>query len=100
VAPAPGLVVTRDGQPATVGDLRTGDAVTVAQAPDGTPRRIDATSQPTASNAGSNDWVKWLPFLLVPLLLAALWAITRRRPDAFVLERVPARVAQLHRAHV
>jgi len=96
VAPAPGLVVTRDGQPATLGDIRTGDAVSVTQAPDGTPQRIDATSQP----AGSNDWAKWLPFLLVPLLLAALWAITRRRPDAFVLERVPARVAQLHRAHV
>jgi len=96
VAPAPGLVVTRDGQPATLGDIRTGDAVSVTQAPDGTPQRIDATSQP----AGSNDWAKWLPFLLVPLLLAALWAITRRRPDAFVLERVPARVAQLHREHV
>jgi hypothetical protein len=80
-----GVIVTRDGHPASIADIRTGDRVSVTQAPDGTTQRIDATSQGAA-----NDWAKWLPLLLVPLLLGALWALTRRRRDAFVLERLPA----------
>ncbi|GAC1326071.1 MAG: hypothetical protein NVSMB2_24980 [Chloroflexota bacterium] len=86
VAIPAGVLVTRDGNAAALNDIQPGDRVSVAQAPDGTTQRIDATSQ----RAANNDALKWLPLLLIPLLLGVLWAIARRRRDAFVLERTPS----------
>ena len=85
VQPASNVAVTRDGRPAALADLRQGDRVTVATAPDGTAQRIDATS----ANDGMPSWWPWLlPLLLLPLLAGLLWGILgKRRRDSFILER-------------
>jgi hypothetical protein len=44
VTGGPGLVVIRDGQPATIADLRAGDRVNVTAGPDGVATRIEASS--------------------------------------------------------
>jgi len=41
---APGVTVIRDGQPATIADLRAGDRVNVTAGPDGVATRIEASS--------------------------------------------------------
>ena len=85
VAAAPNLVVTRDGRPAALSDVQTGDRVTVTTNPDGTAQRIDATS---VADAGP-DWGKWLLALLLGLALLSflLFLLGRRRRDSFILER-------------
>jgi len=44
VTGAPGVTVIRDGQPAAIADLRTGDKVNVTAGPDGVATRIEASS--------------------------------------------------------
>lgn len=84
VNPAPGLVVTRNGKSATLGDIKKDDKVTVTTAPDGSAQRIDATSD--SDGAG---WLKWLIPLLLGLLLLGLlaWLLSRRRKDDFIVQR-------------
>ena len=81
---ASNVVVTRDGQTASLADIRTGDEVSVTTNPDGTAQRIDATS----TDGGGMDWARWLlPLLLALALLGLLlWFLMRRR-DKFILER-------------
>ena len=82
VGPAPDAVVTRDGRNASLGDIREGDRVSVTTGPDGSARRIDASS------SGGFDWLRWLPLLLLlPLLGLLAWILGKRRRDSFILER-------------
>jgi len=76
-----GVTVTRNGRAASFSEIRPEDTVSVTTNPDGTARRIDATS-PTE---GANPWT-WLAPLLGLLLLGLLawWLISRRRDD-FIL---------------
>lgn len=77
VGDARGLVVTRDGEGATLGEIREGDAVNVSLGPDGAPSGIAARSAGGGRDASSEGW----PWLLTPLLLAvpALIALLARR---------------------
>ena len=45
----PGLRVTRDGRPATLGQIRPGDSLTIATGPAGAVTRVDARSHPVAA---------------------------------------------------
>lgn len=81
------VVVTRDGQPASVPDIEQGDEVTVTTGPSGAATRIDATSAigglgrlkqslpqllPTVKRFG--------PILVAPVLLGGLlWFLAKRR---------------------
>ncbi|MGI8690340.1 MAG: hypothetical protein ACR2M3_17310 [Thermomicrobiales bacterium] len=78
--------VIRDGKTATVGDLKVGDQVNVTSNPDNTVSKIETTSIAASSNTG---FLKWLiPLLIVLIILGIiLWLLSRRRKDAFVLER-------------
>jgi len=82
--------VVRDGKAATVGDLKVGDQVNVSSNPDNTVSRVETTSA-TQSSAG---FLKWLIPLLIALLIIGLLAyfLSRRKKDAFVLERDRANV--------
>ncbi|MCA1668729.1 MAG: hypothetical protein LC793_15290 [Thermomicrobia bacterium] len=82
---APNMTVVRDGKTATVGDLKVGDQVNVTSNADNTVSKIETTS---VASSGSNIW-KWLIPLLIALLLIGLIAylLSKRRKDAFVLER-------------
>ncbi len=51
VTGAPGVTVIRDGQPATIADLRAGDRVNVTAGPDGVATRIEASSTAPAAAA-------------------------------------------------
>lgn len=81
---APNATVMRDGKAATAGDLKVGDQVNVTSNPDNTVSRIETTS-----TAGGSSIGKWLIPLLIALLLLGLilWLMSRRKRDAFVLER-------------
>ncbi|MDQ2785046.1 MAG: hypothetical protein M3Y58_08595 [Chloroflexota bacterium] len=78
--------VIRDGKAATVGDLKVGDQVNVTSNPDNTVAKIETTSIAASSNTG---FLKWLIPLLIVLLIIGLilWLLSRRKKDAFVLER-------------
>lgn len=82
---APNMTVVRDGKAATVGDLKVDDQVNVTSNPDNTVSKIETTS---VAKSGSSIW-KWLIPLLIVLALLALLAyfLSKRRKDAFVLER-------------
>jgi len=84
-APAPNVVVTRDGKDAALGDIKGGDTVVVTTNPDGgTAARIAATSKPNPLG-----FLRWLlPLLLLLLLLGLLlfFLARRRRRDSFILE--------------
>ena len=49
----PGLRVTRDGRPATLGQIRPGDSLTIATDPAGAATRVDALSHPAAAATAS-----------------------------------------------
>ena len=83
-APAPGVIVTRDGRDAAVEDIRAGDTVVVTTNPDGTVARIDATSKPNP--LGFLRWLLPLLLLLALLGLLLFFAGRRRRRDSFILE--------------
>ncbi len=78
--------VMRDGKAAAIGDLKVGDQVNVTSNPDNTVAKIETTSAATSSSAG---FLKWLIPLLIILLIIGLilWLLSRRKKDAFVLER-------------
>lgn len=78
--------VMRDGKAAAIGDLKVGDQVNVTSNPDNTVAKIETTSAATSSSAG---FLKWLIPLLIALLILGLilWLLSRRKKDAFVLER-------------
>lgn len=84
VGAAPGLVVTRDGDPAALGDIEEGDDVRVTVGPDGRAQRIDAPSED--DGAGLLRWL--IPLLLALLALAALlwFLLGRRKKDDFILQ--------------
>jgi uncharacterized protein YpuA (DUF1002 family) len=88
VSVAPNVIVTRNGEPARLADLRRGDNVTVTTNPDGTAQRIDAES-----GGGIGSWWPWLLALLLGLLALALlwWLLTRNRRDDFILVPVDPR---------
>ncbi len=77
--------VVRDGKAAAVGDLKVGDQVNVTSNPDNTVAKVETTS---VAKSGSSIW-KWLIPLLIALLILGLilWLLSRRKKDAFVLER-------------
>ncbi len=83
---APNMTVVRDGKAATVGDLKVDDQVNVTSNPDNTVSKIETTS--VTKSGGSSIW-KWLIPLLIVLALIGLLAyfLSRRKKDAFVLER-------------
>ena len=85
VAVTPNVVVTRDGRTAQLSDIRRGDDVRVTTNPDGSVRRVDATS-----DDGGNRW-EWLAPLLLLALLPLLFLFGRRRRRAPV---APAPVVQ------
>lgn len=78
--------VIRDGKAATIGDLKVGDQVNVTSNPDNTVAKIQTTSLAASSNTG---FLKWLiPLLIVLIILGIiLYLLSRRKKDAFVLER-------------
>ncbi len=78
--------IIRDGKTATLGDLKVGDQVNVTSNPDNTVAKIQTTSLAASSNTG---FLKWLiPLLIVLIILGIiLWLLSRRKKDAFVLER-------------
>ncbi len=82
----PSTTVLRDGKAAAVGDLKVGDQVNVSSNPDNTVSKIETTSVAASSSAG---FLKWLIPLLIALLIIGLilWLLSRRKKDAFVLER-------------
>jgi hypothetical protein len=84
LAPAPTVIVTRDGREARLSDIQRGDTVAVTTAPDGAAQRIDATS----ADDGAGIWRWLIPLLLGLLLLAGLlWFLFgRRKRDSFILE--------------
>jgi len=84
VNPAANTTIVRDGKAATVGDLKVGDQVNVTSNPDNTVSRIETTSA-----AGDSGLPKWLiPLILALILLGViLYLLSRRKKDAFVLER-------------
>ena len=88
VGPAAGLVVIRDGTPATVADIKVTDRVNVTTDAGGRATRIEAASQAPAAAATQERGFRWwwlLPLLLLPLLLLPF--LRRKRRDAFILER-------------
>lgn len=104
VNPAPNVTVIRDGNPATVADLRPTDRVNVTTGPDGLATRIEASSTAAGAPApaatatvipaappaeareeGGFPWWWVLPLLLLPLLLLPL--LLRRRRAPFIIER-------------
>jgi len=75
--------IVRDGKAATVGDLKVGDQVNVTSNPDNTVSRIETTG---AASSGLPSWL--IPLLIALLILGAiLYLLSRRKKDAFVLER-------------
>ncbi len=82
--PAPGVVVTRDGKDAALGDIKAGDTVVVTTNPDGTAARIAATSKPNP--LGFLRWLLPLLLLLALLGLLLFFLARRRRRDSFILE--------------
>jgi len=58
----------------------------VTSNPDNTVSKVETTSAATSSSAG---FLKWLIPLLIALLIIGLilWLLSRRKKDAFVLER-------------
>lgn len=84
VNPAANVIVTRDGNPATVADIQRDDSVRVTTGADGAAQRIDATS----SGDDGLAWWQWLLPLLALVALAGLvfWLLAKRRRDSFILE--------------
>jgi len=83
VNPAANTAIVRDGKAATIGDLKVGDQVNVTSNPDNTVSRIETTSAPSS---GLPSWL--IPLLIALLILGAiLYLLSRRKKDAFVLER-------------
>lgn len=84
IEPAPNATVTRNGRGGAIAGLRKGDNVTIATNPDGSARRIDATS----AAAHRITWWKWaIPFLVVAGLLILIPIVAARgRRDAFILQ--------------
>ncbi len=83
VNPTANTAIVRDGKAATVGDLKVGDQVNVTSNPDNTVSRIETTSAPSG---GLPSWL--IPLLLALLILGViLYLLSRRKKDAFVLER-------------
>lgn len=84
VAVGPNVVVTRNGKPATLAELRRGDAVSVTTNPDGSTQRIDAEAR---RDAGAGPWAWLAPLLLGLLLLGLLYWLVSRRREPFILQR-------------
>lgn len=86
-----GVSVFRDGERATLGDVRRGDRVLVVTGPDGFAERIEAVS----GTRGSTNPAAWLVPLLLGLgLLAALWWLLSRRKEPFILQRTSGPTAR------
>lgn len=85
VNPTGSTTIVRDGKAATANDLKVGDQVNVTSNPDNTVSRIETTN----AAKSSSGFLKWLIPLLILLLLIGLIAyfLSRRKKDAFVLER-------------
>lgn len=86
INPTGSTMIVRDGKAATVGDLKVGDQVNVTSNPDNTVSKIETTN---AAKSGGAGFLKWLIPLLIALLILGLilYLLSRRKKDAFVLER-------------
>lgn len=77
------IQVRRNGQPAKVSDIQTGDNVTTQLDANGRPTRIEATSAQAPANGLNPLWCLLPLLLLVPLFL--LFLRRRRKEDTVVL---------------